>query len=194
MDEGLAKIRHARSKKDFPFLKLEDDEFVEYAFMRAKTWLLMSLGAIGVGVAVVLLAFLLVLLSADSLDEMGHNFLYVLLFVMVAAALVVVYMTLKIYRGNWLFVTNKHVIQMVMTSPLAGSTNIIDLSSVEDVSFAQNGILPRLFNYGTLRLSTVGDETTYTFSYASVSPNDLRAVSKLLTAAKKVKKTEEKSE
>ena len=32
MDEGLAKIRHARSTKDFPYLKLEDDEYVEFAF------------------------------------------------------------------------------------------------------------------------------------------------------------------
>ena len=35
MDEGLAKIRHDRSKKDFPFLKLDDDEYVEFAFSRA---------------------------------------------------------------------------------------------------------------------------------------------------------------
>ena len=36
MDEGLGKIRHDRSVKDFPFLKLEDDEYVEFAFKRAK--------------------------------------------------------------------------------------------------------------------------------------------------------------
>ena len=34
MDEGLVKIRNARSRKDFPFLKLEDDEYVEFAFKR----------------------------------------------------------------------------------------------------------------------------------------------------------------
>ena len=41
MDESLAKIRHERSKKDFPKLKLEDDEYVEFAFLRAKVCLLM---------------------------------------------------------------------------------------------------------------------------------------------------------
>ena len=32
MDNNLAKIRHERSVKDFPGLKLEDDEYVEFAF------------------------------------------------------------------------------------------------------------------------------------------------------------------
>ena len=36
MDENLAKIRHERSKKDFPGLRLDEDEYVEFAFRRAK--------------------------------------------------------------------------------------------------------------------------------------------------------------
>ena len=43
MDEGLNKIRHERSKKDFPSLKLEDDEFVEFAFSRARVYIFMIL-------------------------------------------------------------------------------------------------------------------------------------------------------
>ena len=54
-----------------------------------------------------------------------------------------------------------------------------------DVSFRQDGIMQKLFHYGTLRLATVGDETTYTFKYSDISPDDLKAVSKLITDAKK---------
>jgi hypothetical protein len=83
-----------------------------------------------------------------------------------------------------MIITNKHVIQMVMKSPVATSVNIIDLQSIEDASFHQSGLLQKLFRYGTLRLSTIGDETTYTFPYSDVSPSELKAISKLITEAK----------
>lgn len=191
MDEGLAKIRHDRSKKDFPSLKLEEDEFVEYAFFRAKTYLKMMFGGLMVAVVVVLLVFLLIFIAqGDMLGEMGRNFLYIILAALVAVGVFAAYWIWKMYDGNRLFVTNKHVIQMVMTSPLASSVNMIDLASIEDASFAQNGILPKMFRYGTFRLSTIGDETTYTFDYANVSGTEMKAVSKLIVDAKKKNREE----
>ena len=79
MDKSLAKIRHERSKKDFPGLKLEDDEYVEFAFRRAKTCLIMILMGISASLIVVLLAFLLVLMGQSALDEMGKNYLFIIL-------------------------------------------------------------------------------------------------------------------
>ena len=32
MEESLTKIRHDRSKKDFPEMKLDDDEYVEFLY------------------------------------------------------------------------------------------------------------------------------------------------------------------
>lgn len=185
MDKSLAKIRHERSKKDFPGLKLEDDEYVEFAFRRAKTCLIMILMGISASLIVVLLAFLLVLMGQSALDEMGKNYLFIILFTLLAVAIVAGVIALMIYQGNKLFITNKHVIQMVMTSPVVSSINIIDLSSVEDASFRQNSLIENLFHYGTLRLSTVGDETTYTFKYSNVSGEDLKAITKLISDAKK---------
>ena len=43
----------------------------------------------------------------------------------------------------------------------------MSLGSVEDVSFRQTGVLQTMFNYGTIRLSTEGEETTYRFHYVS---------------------------
>ncbi len=80
---------------------------------------------------------------------------------------------------------------MIMLSPVATSLNIIDLTSVEDASFSQNGILQKLLHYGTFRLAPVGDETTYTFRYSDVSPSALKEVSKLISEAKKKKKGDE---
>ncbi|MBR0467807.1 PH domain-containing protein [Candidatus Saccharibacteria bacterium] len=185
MDESLAKIRHERSKKDFPGLRLEDDEYVEFAFKRAKICLFLIFGGVGLGLAVVLLAFLLVLMGQSMIDEMGRNFLFIILAALLAAAIIIGLISLTVHRGNKLFITNRRVIQMVMTSPVVNSVNIIDLSSVEDASFRQENLLQSLFHYGTLRLSTVGDETTYTFKYSDITGEQLKEVTDLISDAKK---------
>lgn len=185
MDESLAKIRHERSKKDFPGLRLEDDEYVEFAFKRAKICLFLIFGGVGLGLAVVLLAFLLVLMGQSMVDEMGRNFLFIILAALLAAAIIIGLISLTVHRGNKLFITNRRVIQMVMTSPVVNSVNIIDLSSVEDASFRQENLLQSLFHYGTLRLSTVGDETTYTFKYSDITGGQLKEVTDLISDAKK---------
>ncbi len=185
MDTSLTKIRHERSKKDFPNLKLEDDEYVEFAFKRARIYLFAILAGIVASVIVILLAFLLVLLGQSMLDEMGRNFVFIILFALLASALIIGTIAIMLYNGNRLFITNRRVTQMIMNSPISRSVNAIDLFSVEDASFHQNGILQNFLHYGTLRLATVGDETTYTFKYSDISPEDLRAVVKLISDAKK---------
>lgn len=187
MDENLAKIRHERSKKDFPGLKLDEGEYVEFFFKRAKIYLCLMLGSLFVGLVIVLFAFLFVLMNQEMIDEMGRNFLFIILSVLLVVTLVVCMITLKIYNGNKLYITNKHVTQMVMNSPVSTSINIIDLESVEDASFSQNSFLQKFFHYGTFRLSTVGDETTYTFPYSDITPEELRSVTELITNAKKTR-------
>ena len=188
MDESLAKIRHERSKKDFPGLKLENGEYVEFAFSRARICLWLILGGTAIGVILVLFMFLLVLLGRSMIDEMGKNFLFIILFTLLASAVIIGLIALKIYRGNKLFVTNRRVIQLVMNSIVSSSINVIDLTSVEDASYRQDGILQNLFHYGTLRLATVGDETTYTFKYSDIKPDELKAVTDIISEAKKGKR------
>ena len=189
MDENLIKVRHARSQKDFPNIKIEEDEYVEFAFKRATICLLLILFGTGIGLILVLLAFLLVLMNQSLLDGMGVNFLYIILTALLAAAVIIGLVAYTIYRGNRLIITNKRAIQTIMISPVVNSINIIDLSSIEDVSFKQENILQKLFKYGTLRLATVGDETTYRFPFSDISPDDLKAVTDLVSNAKKKSKS-----
>ena len=185
MDESLSKIRHERSKRDFPGLRLDEGEYVEFFFKRAKICLYMIWGGVFVGLVIILLGFLLVLMGQSMIDDMGRNFLFIILASLLGAAVIIWMLALKIYNGNKLYITNKHVTQMVMNSPVSTSINIIDLTSVEDASFRQTNIMQKLLHYGTFRLSTVGDETTYTFPYSDIKPDELRAVTELITNAKK---------
>jgi hypothetical protein len=187
MDENLIRIRHERSKKDFPFLTLEEDEYVEFAFSRAKICYMMIIGGVAVGLILVLLLFLMILFGQSTLDAMGRNFIYIILFTLVVTAILAGLIAIMVFRGNRLYITNKHAIQLIMKSPVVKSVNIIDLSSIEDASFHQNGLLQAMFHYGTFRLSTVGDETTYTFPFSDISSPDLKAVSKLISSAKEKK-------
>ena len=191
MENNLAKIRHERSLRDFPGLKLDEDEYVEFAFSRAKICLMMIIAGTAVGLILVLLAFLFVLSTQQSIDEMGKNFIFIILFALLAAAILISVISIKVYKGNKLYVTNKHVTQFIMNSLVSSSINIIDLESVEDASFRQDSLFQKIFHYGTFRLATVGEETTYTFKYADVSPSTLRAVTKLITEAKKSAKNED---
>ena len=192
MDENLVKVRHERSVRDFPELKLEDDEYVEFSVTRSRTYLFMMFLGIGAGFIVVLIAFLTIILGQGSLDMMGKNFLLVLLMIIFMAALIMAGFTFLVYRGNKMFITNKRTMQFIMTTPVSSSINIIDLGSVEDVSFRQDGIIEKMLNFGTLRLSTVGDETTYTFKYTDISAENLREITELVTRAKKITKKVEK--
>ena len=193
MDENMIKIRSERSRKDFPQLKLEDGEYVEYAFSRAKICLVMIFGGVALGLIAILVGFLVVLMGQSTLDAMGRNFLYIILGCLVFAAMLIGLVALIVYRGNKLYVTNKHVMQKMMKSPVVTSVNVVDLASIEDASFHQSGLMQKLFRYGTFRLSTVGDETTYTFEYSDETPEQVRGISRLITEAKsKVRDREEK--
>lgn len=185
MDKPLMKIRHERSKKDFPSLKLEDDEYVEFALKRARIYLWLIWARTALLAILLLLALLLMLVSQQGfLDAAGANYVFVVMITVVVVVLLSGVVATIVHNGNRLFITNQHVIQMTMNSPVSSSYNVINLESVEDVSFRQNTVAEKLFHYGTLRLSTVGDESTYTFRRSDISRDDLNAVSKLVSDAK----------
>ncbi len=180
----MTKVKSARSQKDFPFLKLDDDEYVEFSFRRAKAYLISIYVGLVIGVALIALMFSVAFLSQANLDDMGKSFVNIILTALAFAAVFVAVVATALYRGNWLFITNKRVIQRIMESPVVSSMNMVDLKSIEDVSFSQRGILQTIFGFGTLRLSTVGDETTYTFKYVNVSADEVKKISDKITAEK----------
>lgn len=195
MDESLANIRHERSKKDFPALKLEDNEYVEFAFSRAKICYLLIWAIVGGAALFISLLFLVVFLSQPEVNDMSRNFLSFLVITIVAAAIIGGLIATKVFSCNKLYITNRRAIQFIMVSPVVTSKNIIDLSSIEDASFHQNSIIQKLFKIGTLRLSTVGDETTYTLKYTEIIGGDeLNSITKLIRANKNAKKSEDNEE
>lgn len=179
MKKDLVNLHHARSRQDFPELKLEDDEFVELALRRTRVGIvLIWSGAVIAGLILMLVLALFGVSNNMSPDT--ERYLSFLLLALLGVMLVIAMVATKVYNGNSIYITNRRVIQIEMTSLFAKSKNVIDLVSIEDVSFKQTGVLQYLFRFGTLRMATVGDETTYTFTYLDKPTDEMDVITHLI--------------
>lgn len=129
----------------------------------------------------ILLFALYILINAGNsfvfaLDASGRAFFLLVISIVLGTVWIATLISLNVYTTNKLFVTNKRLIQRVANSLFDTAMNVIDLVSVEDVSFKQSGLFEHLFEVGTLRMSTIGDETTYIFKYLDTPTDELEII------------------
>jgi uncharacterized membrane protein YdbT with pleckstrin-like domain len=77
------------------------------------------------------------------------------------------YVAIWVYLSNQFYLTNESVIQEIQLTLFSRREQTVSLANIEDASFQQTGILQTMLNYGSIRLSTEGDETTYRFNYVA---------------------------
>lgn len=164
-------LRHERSKKAFPNVHLDDGDFVIGVIRRNMIGLLVPFIT---GMFLVSVAFFFLFnydLIAKSLQLTGTiaQPITILLPVIIFVLLVIIgeYIVYFIYSNNTFILTNDNIIQNIQTGLFSKSEHIVSLDNVEDASFSQDGVIQQLLNYGSIRLSTVGNETTYRFTYVS---------------------------
>lgn len=201
MKESLESIRHARSKKDFPFLSLEEGEYVELAITRAKisliiTWFLSIASILLLLLCSIILPNLVLpeLFPEDIVTPFagGIKSIFSLVFIIIFVLIIVITLiSTKIHFGNKMFITNLRIIQISTAGLFSSMTSVVELSRIEDVSFKQENVTQKIFGYGTIRMSTVGDETTYTFPFVTTPTDEVQTISHLVHLARE-KKTEEK--
>lgn len=135
----------------------------------------------GACLASILLFALYILINAGNsfvfaLDASGRAFFLLVIAIVLGTVWIATLISLNVYTTNKLFVTNKRLIQRVANSLFNTAMNVIDLVSIEDVSFKQAGLFEHLFEVGTLRMSTIGDETTYIFKYLDTPTDELEII------------------
>ena len=135
----------------------------------------------GACLASILLFALYILINAGNsfvfaLDASGRAFFLLVIAIVLGTVWIATLISLNVYTTNKLFVTDKRLIQRVANSLFDTAMNVIDLVSVEDVSFKQSGLFEHLFEVGTLRMSTIGDETTYIFKYLDTPTDELETI------------------
>ena len=167
--------KHERSQSMYPLLNLSPGEFVVRAVRRHPIGLIipLTLGTILIAIALTLLTGYSEFAQAAALTGplADSNTVTIPILVFVALVAFGMFVSYYVYVHNKFFLTNESVIQEIQLTLFSRLEQTVSLGNIEDASFTQHGIVQQVFNYGDIRLSTEGDETTYRFSYVA-SPKD----------------------
>ena len=130
------------------------------------------LPAMSVGIVWLALIILLIIYpSSGSIDAFGslpsYNTVIVPVLLLMLLTGIGGYVAVWVYLQNQFYLTNESVIQEIQHSLFSRLEQTVSLGSIEDASFRQKGVLQMFFNYGSIRLSTEGEETTYRFAFVS---------------------------
>jgi len=160
---------HETSKKKYPYLNLSKGEYVLSAVKRHPIGILKIWGIGLVLVAAFMAMYFALFMGPNATGELQGiaGIAAAVMAIMLLFILAGVFVATFVYNANRFYLTNESVIQEIQTSLFSKHEQTVSLSNIEDASYRQGGILPALLNYGTIRLSTEGDETTYRFSYVT---------------------------
>lgn len=169
VDEDI-QSKHDRSKAMYPNISLSEGEYVIRMIPRS---LIGLAGSISISILLIAVAFF-ALFNYDLIikafqipnDKIMPSVISFPILVFVGLVIVSMYIIYYIYTNNRLFLTNESVIQEIQTGLFSKREQIVSLVNVEDVGYSQDGIMQQVFNYGSIILSTEGEETTYVFIYA----------------------------
>lgn len=135
-----------------------------------------ALGAVAALLALAILAFpdLFSELSANSNMLLGAAVVFAM-----ALIFFILFLATYIYRQSLLIVTDKNLIQILQKGLFVRKISRLSMSNVEDVTAEQKGILPTIFNYGTLMVQTAGEMDNFIFPYC---PNPNKYADQILDA------------
>lgn len=158
--------RAEASRRSFPRLNLSAGEYIILAIKRHPIGLLQIWG--GALLFVICLAAAGALFISGQPNEGSNTMLALAVLILVAflafgGAMIGTY----IYNNNRFYLTNESVIQEIQIGLFNNHEQTVSLANIEDASYYQQGIFSHMFNYGMIRLSTEGDETTYRFNYVA---------------------------
>lgn len=166
---------HEESVKRYPELNLSKGEYVIRSVKRHPIGIIKIWAIAGLLIAALTL-FLVGLLASDSTTgSLGISgvdsspamlavpIVLLLSFFVAGGAAIATY----VYTSNKFYLTNESIIQEIRETIFARFDQTVTLANIEDISYHQDGILPTILGYGVIRLSTVGDESTYRFTYVT---------------------------
>lgn len=181
-----AQRRHDESVKKHPTLNLSAGEYIINEVRRHPIGLVSILSVAGLLILVIIAAIAayptFAAQSSVELPPLSGFLVPALLFILLIA--LGGYIAAYVYLSNKFFLTNESVIQEIQTSLFSRHEQTVSLASIEDASFRQQGIVQSIFNYGSIRLSTEGEETTYRFYYVSNPKKQIATLNNAVEAFK----------
>lgn len=166
--------RHDQSVTDYPFIQFLPQEYVAINVVRTsfgylKNWLAPALISVAIVIGLIIIG------NSDNLNYQARREAFMGILILGLALIIItgIAATLAtyIFKKNRLVITSERVFRREQLTPFSFNDQNIELSRIEDCSFSQNGPIQQILNYGSITLKTVGDESTYSFDYAS-DPKD----------------------
>jgi hypothetical protein len=173
-------LKNKRSKEMYPYLNLSPGEYVVKVAKRHPVGLALPaltsliVAVMGIGLTAYSQTIIDNFNQAISI-EIPTAILIMVSLVLVVGSVLGLIISYFVFTNNRLFLTNESIIQRIQISLFSKQEQAVSLSSVEDSSYKKDNIVEYFFDYGDIRLSTVGDETTYRLSYVS-KPKEYMAV------------------
>lgn len=169
---------HDRSVHDYPDLQFGPNEYVVIDVQRSffglvRIW---ALALLVFAILVAMVAVMNHITPGEDSTSLTLVLLTAAIILPVAGALVATH----VYNGNRFLVTNERVFARIQTSPFAVRSQNVELEHVEDCSVVQTNPMQLIFNYGSIRLSTVGDEQTYLFTFVDNPKSQFRVINHIV--------------
>jgi hypothetical protein len=139
--------------------------------------------------AVAAAIFIAAMVAPDLLEGFsgdGATALTLGTFLIVLLLVIVLILVTNIYLHNSLIITDQEIIQVLQRGVFQVKVSHLSHADIEDVTSDQSGLLPTLFNYGTLRIETSGEMRNFDFSYC---PDPSRYARVVLEARQKFTET-----
>ena len=154
---------HDRSVHDYPDIQFSPTEYVVIDVQRS-IWgeVVIWLFALLIFVSLTAITILLNQTAPVKLDQWAMAGLAA---VTVSASLLVGIVGSRVYRRNSFIVTNERIFAHIQLTPFSQRSQNVEIEHIEDCSVTQSNPLQMMFNYGSIRLSTVSDEQTYIFTF-----------------------------
>ena len=178
--------RHDQSRQMYPDLNLSNGEYVIISIKRHPIGMVLPL-ITTIALIVILLGTLIAypMMAQTTTGEVPFigpiTLILLCLIVMIGIG---GYLSIWVYLRNTFYLTNESVIQEIQHGIFSKHEQTVSLGSVEDASYQQNGVVQTAFNYGTIRLSTEGDETTYRFTYVDNPKKQIAVLNNAIEAFK----------
>ena len=185
-DPRVIKARHEQSVKTYPDITVDEDEYVVLSMRRHSLGYLLNI-IFSAFIGVLLISAWIIICFMPNPLPIPANFKsqISLIFGSITLLLIILtYVNYVVYRANRFVITNERAIQWISNTIMSQKKQVINLESIEDISYSREGILQHLFDYGTVKLSTVGDESTYTFPFSPNPDKKAEFLSDIVEAAR----------
>lgn len=151
-------------------IKNSDEKFIEPGEQLVTVVHRHAIGIVGIyiemlgGIATIIIVAALVVAGIFGTTSKTVNGLVaagaVLVIGFIVALLII---SLYVYRQSKIIVTDQSLVSVVQKALFGRKIARLSMSDVEDVTAEQGGLLPTMFNYGTLTIQTAGEEDNFVF-------------------------------